>query len=94
MFSPLTGNTLPEQVEDFIAHGVDEVIEKPVKLDLLKDCLIKHHLVFLSAAGKGKDTDKDQRNQSTMAQKEKKDEQCSNVVIALVGSHAPSLTPS
>ena len=45
----VTGNTLPEQIEDFIAHGVNEVIAKPVKLDVLKDSLIKHHSAYLTS---------------------------------------------
>ena len=32
----VTGNTLPEQVADFLAHGADEVVGKPVKLPVLK----------------------------------------------------------
>ena len=32
----VTGNTLPEQVADFVAHGADEVVGKPVKLPVLK----------------------------------------------------------
>jgi len=32
----VTGNTLPEQIADFIQHGADEVVTKPVKLPVLK----------------------------------------------------------
>ena len=38
----VTGNTLPEQVEDFIAHGVNDVLSKPVKLNVLKEELARH----------------------------------------------------
>ena len=35
----VTGNTLPEQIQDFIAHGADEVVTKPVKLAVLKETI-------------------------------------------------------
>ena len=38
----VTGNTLPEQIEDFIAHGVNDVLSKPVKLNVLKEELARH----------------------------------------------------
>jgi hypothetical protein len=37
----VTGNTLPEQVADFVQHGVDEVIAKPVKANVIKDAMQK-----------------------------------------------------
>ena len=37
----VTGNTLPEQVADFVQHGVDEVIAKPVKANVIKEVLYK-----------------------------------------------------
>jgi CheY-like chemotaxis protein len=37
----VTGNTLPEQIEDFVQHGVDEVIAKPVKANVIKDAMQK-----------------------------------------------------
>ena len=39
----VTGNTLPEQVDDFLAHGADEVVGKPVRHQVLK-AAIRHHL--------------------------------------------------
>ena len=38
----VTGNTLPEQVADFVSHGVDEVLAKPVKANVIKEALLKH----------------------------------------------------
>jgi CheY-like chemotaxis protein len=35
----VTGNTLPEQIENFVRHGADEVVSKPVKVPVLKDAL-------------------------------------------------------
>ena len=35
----VTGNTLPEQIEDFMQHGADEVVGKPVKLPVLKSTM-------------------------------------------------------
>ena len=35
----VTGNTLPEQIQDFIAHGADEIVTKPVKLAVLKETI-------------------------------------------------------
>ena len=43
----VTGNTLPEQIEDFVQHGADAVVGKPVKLPVLKDAMARW-------AGKGK----------------------------------------
>ena len=37
----VTGNTLPEQVEDFVRHGADEVVAKPVKLPILKAAMAR-----------------------------------------------------
>ena len=38
----VTGNTLPEQVEDFIAHGVNDVLSKPVHFRSLKDAIARN----------------------------------------------------
>ena len=38
----VTGNTLPEQINDFINHGANEVITKPVKINILKNTIIKY----------------------------------------------------
>jgi CheY-like chemotaxis protein len=35
----VTGNVLPEQIEDFLHHGVNEVLSKPVKVQVLKDAI-------------------------------------------------------
>jgi hypothetical protein len=35
----VTGNTLPEQIADFVAHGVDEVVGKPVRPNELKEAI-------------------------------------------------------
>ena len=37
----VTGNTLPEQIQDFIAHGADEIVTKPVKLAVLKETICR-----------------------------------------------------
>jgi CheY-like chemotaxis protein len=35
----VTGNTLPEQKADFLAHGADDVVGKPVRQQVLKDAM-------------------------------------------------------
>jgi CheY-like chemotaxis protein len=35
----VTGNTLPEQVADFMAHGADDIVGKPVRQQVLKDAM-------------------------------------------------------
>ena len=35
----VTGNTLPEQVADFLAHGADDIVGKPVRQQVLKDAM-------------------------------------------------------
>ena len=35
----VTGNTLPEQVAEFLEHGADDVVGKPVRQQVLKDAL-------------------------------------------------------
>jgi osomolarity two-component system response regulator SKN7 len=32
----ITGNTLPEQIQEFISHGADNVIQKPVNFKILE----------------------------------------------------------
>ena len=38
----VTGNTLPKDVEDFIKHGADEVISKPLKVNVLRETLSRY----------------------------------------------------
>ena len=38
----VTGNVLPDQVKNFIDHGVDEVLGKPVKMNVLKEAIARH----------------------------------------------------
>ena len=37
----VTGNTLPEQIQDFMEHGADEIVTKPVKLAVLKETICR-----------------------------------------------------
>ena len=52
----VTGNTLPEQIEDFIAHGADEIITKPVKLAVLKETIGRRcNIIFSSSSHHSRD---------------------------------------
>ena len=37
----VTGNTLPEQIQDFEMHGCDEVVPKPVRPAMLKEAITR-----------------------------------------------------
>ena len=38
----VSGNTLAEDVEHFIAHGADDVLPKPLKLNRLQEIILRH----------------------------------------------------
>ena len=42
LITGVTGNVLPDQVKDFIDHGVNEVLGKPVKMNVLKEAITRH----------------------------------------------------
>ena len=64
----VTGNTLPEQIKDFIAHGADEIVTKPVKLAILKETICRRcNITPIPQGGDGTPTRDDKKTPSMRA---------------------------
>ena len=68
----VTGNTLPEQIEDFIAHGADEIVTKPVKLAVLTATIGRRcNIIFSSSSHHSRDKNLVKEGGKSLAEEKK-----------------------